>query len=142
MGQGLFIPLVRVSLINVGLGFYSETLGRGSIKNWNFSFLGKYPNIFIGSQSVSIEVCNIFQYFCWVSKRVYWGSHQALSLSLSLNQTHTHGGTFVLCLLWSAGSLFDLCCVVRCGHLICTSLFSKFWFVIVWNFNCNFHHFL
>ena len=44
----LLIPLVRVSLINVGLGFY---------QNLNFSFLGQ-----------------VFQYFCWVSKHVDWGS--------------------------------------------------------------------
>ena len=51
MGQGLLlIPLVRVSLINVESGFY---------QNLNFSFLGQ-----------------VFQYFCWVSKRVDWGSHQ------------------------------------------------------------------
>ena len=34
-------------------------LGQGFIKNLNFSFLGQ-----------------VFQYFCWVSKRVYWGLHQ------------------------------------------------------------------
>ena len=66
----LLIPLVRVSLINVGSGF--------SIKIWILAFLGKYSNIFVGSQNVSIEVRNIFQYFCWVSKRVYWGSHQSI----------------------------------------------------------------
>ena len=63
----LLIPLVCVSLINVGSGF--------SIKIWILAFLGRYSNIFVGSQSVSIEVRNIFQYFCWVLKRVYWGSH-------------------------------------------------------------------
>ena len=66
MGQGLLlIPLVRVSLINVGSWFF--------IKIWILAFLGKYSNIllglkvcllrfatyfniFVGSQSVSIEV--------------------------------------------------------------------------------------
>ena len=33
-------------------------MGQGSIKNLNFSFLGQ-----------------VFQYFCWVSKRVNWGLH-------------------------------------------------------------------
>ena len=66
MGQGLLlILLVRVSLINVGPWF--------SIKIWILAFLGKYSNIllglkacllrfatysniFVGSQSVSIEI--------------------------------------------------------------------------------------
>ena len=49
MGQGVtLIPLVCVSIINVGSGFLS--------KIWILAFLGKYSNIFVGSQSVSIEV--------------------------------------------------------------------------------------
>ena len=49
MGQGvILIPLVRVSIINVGLGFLS--------KIWILAFLGKYSNIFVGFQSVSIKV--------------------------------------------------------------------------------------
>ena len=49
MGQGLLlILLVRVSLINIGSWF--------SIKIWILAFLGKYSNIFVGSQSVSIGV--------------------------------------------------------------------------------------
>ena len=49
LGQGLLlIPLVHVSLVNVGSGF--------SIKIWILVFLGKYSNIFVGSQSVSIGV--------------------------------------------------------------------------------------
>ena len=49
MGQGVtLIPLVRVSIINVGSGFLS--------KIWILVFLGKYSNIFVGSQSVSIEI--------------------------------------------------------------------------------------
>ena len=49
MGQSLLlIPLVRVSLVNVGSEF--------SIKIWILVFLGKYSNIFVGPQSVSIEV--------------------------------------------------------------------------------------
>ena len=47
----LLILLVRVSIINVGSGFLS--------KIWISVFLGKYFNIFVGSQSVSIEVCII-----------------------------------------------------------------------------------
>jgi len=44
-----FIPSVRVSFINVESGF--------SIKNLNFSFLGaNIPILFVGSQSVSVEV--------------------------------------------------------------------------------------
>ena len=42
-----FIPLVRVSIINVWLGFLS--------KIWILAFLGKYSNIFDRSQNVSIE---------------------------------------------------------------------------------------
>ena len=48
MGQGVtLIPLVRVSIINVWLGFLS--------KIWILAFLGKYSNIFDRSQNVSIE---------------------------------------------------------------------------------------
>ena len=51
MGQGLLhIPLVRVSLINVGSGFH---------QNWILAFLDNYFNI-----------------VCWVLKRVDWGLHQ------------------------------------------------------------------
>ena len=61
-----FIPLVRDSIIIIGSRCYSYTFGsrfdykrwvRVSIKNLNFSFLGQ-----------------VFQYFCWVSKRVDWDS--------------------------------------------------------------------
>jgi hypothetical protein len=41
-----FIPLVRVSFINVGSGFFF-------FKNLNFSFVGaNIPILFIGSQSL------------------------------------------------------------------------------------------
>ena len=55
----LLIPLVRVSLINIGSEF--------SIKIWILAFLGKYSNIFVGSQSVSVEV-RIIWYQSTVSK--------------------------------------------------------------------------
>ena len=49
MGQGVtLIPLVRILIIYVWLGFLS--------KIWILVFLGKYSNIFVGFQSVSIEV--------------------------------------------------------------------------------------
>jgi hypothetical protein len=49
VGVCYFIPSVRVSFINVELGF--------SIKNLNFSFLGEtIPILFVGSQSVSVKV--------------------------------------------------------------------------------------
>ena len=57
-----FIPLVRDSIIIIGSKCYTYTFGsrfdykrwvRVSIKNLNFSFLGQ-----------------VFQYFCWVLKRV------------------------------------------------------------------------
>ena len=63
MGQGLLlIPLVRVSIINIGSRF--------SIKIWILAFLGKYSNIFVGSQSVSIEIRIIFQY-CLLGLKAY-----------------------------------------------------------------------
>jgi hypothetical protein len=49
VGVCYFILSVHVSFINVGLRF--------SIKNLNFSFLGaNIPILFVGSQSVSVEV--------------------------------------------------------------------------------------
>ena len=44
----MLLPLVRVSIINVGSGSLS--------KIWILVFLGKYSNIFVRSQSVLIEV--------------------------------------------------------------------------------------
>ena len=63
-----FIPLDHDSIIIIGSRSVTYTFGsRFACKRWvkvfyqnlNFSFLGQ-----------------VFQYFCWVSKRVYWGSHQ------------------------------------------------------------------
>ena len=84
----MFIPLVLNSIIIIGSRF-AYTFGsrftykrwvRVLSKIWILAFLGKYSNIFVGSQSVSIEIRNIYQYFCWVSKHIYWGSHHFLSL--------------------------------------------------------------
>ena len=64
LGQGLFIPLVRDSIIIIrsrsvytfGSRFtYKRWVGVLS-KIWILAFLGKYSNIFVGSQSVLIEV--------------------------------------------------------------------------------------
>ena len=68
-----FIPLVHDSIKIIGSRSVTYTFGsRFACKRWvrvfyqnlNFSFLGQ-----------------VFQYFCWVSKRVYWGSHQPLRAS-------------------------------------------------------------
>ena len=62
-----FIHLVHDSIINIGSRSVTYTFGscfackrwvRVFYQNLNFSFLGQ-----------------VFQYFCWVSKCVYWGSH-------------------------------------------------------------------
>ena len=62
-----FIPLVHDSIIITRLRCYTYTFGshfdykrwvRVFHQNLNFSFLGQ-----------------VFQYFCWVSKCVNWGSH-------------------------------------------------------------------
>ena len=65
MGQGLFIPLLRDSIIIIrsrsvytfGSRFTYKRWVRVFYQNLNFSFLGQ-----------------VFQYFCWVSKCVDWGS--------------------------------------------------------------------
>ena len=71
MWRSNFIPLVHDSIIIIGSRSVTYTFGshfackrwvRVFYQNLNFSFLGQ-----------------VFQYFCWVSKRVYWGSHQATS---------------------------------------------------------------
>ena len=84
MGQGVtLIPLVRVSIINVGSGFLS--------KIWILVFLGKYSNIFVGSQSVSIEV-----YIIW-----YQSTGSKISfLSLLTFVSCYHPILFLLCSLF------------------------------------------
>ena len=66
-----FIPLVHDSIIIIGSRFVTYTFGlcftckhwvRVFYQNLNFSFLGQ-----------------VFQYFCWVSKRVYWSLHHLVS---------------------------------------------------------------
>ena len=68
MWRSNFIPLVHDSIIIIGSRSVTYTFGlhfackrwvRVFYQNLNFSFLGQ-----------------VFQYFCWVSKRVYWGLHQ------------------------------------------------------------------
>ena len=44
-------------------------MGQGSIKIWILAFLGKYSNIFVGSQSVSIEVRIILR-----PNKQYWNN--------------------------------------------------------------------
>ena len=83
MGQGLLlIPLVRVSLVNVGSEF--------SIKIWILVFLGKYSNIFVGSQNVSIGV------------RIIW--YQSIGSKISflslLSFVSYHPILFLLCSLF------------------------------------------
>ena len=85
-----FIHLVCDSIVIIGLRsvytfgsrFIYKRCVRILLKIWILAFLGKYSNIFVGSQSMSIEVRNIFQYFCCVSKRVYWGLHQLYILKI------------------------------------------------------------
>ena len=80
------IPLVRDSIIIIGLRCYTYTFGlrfdykrwvRVSIKNLNFSFLGQ-----------------VFQYFCWVSKRVDWGSHHIPIFLLGLKACRLRFASF------------------------------------------------
>ena len=96
-----FIPLVRDSIIITGSRCSTYTFGsRFSYKRWirvsikilNFSFLGQ-----------------VFQYFCWVSKRVDWGSHQIpyllrfkkiSFLSLLSFVSYYHPILFLLCFLF------------------------------------------
>ena len=83
MGQGLLlIPLVRVSLVNVGSGF--------SIKIWILVFLSKYSNIFVGSQSVSIEGCIIW----------YQSTGSKISFLSLLSFVSYHPILFLLCSLF------------------------------------------
>ena len=106
MDQGLLlIPLVRVSLINVGSGF--------SIKTWILAFLGKYSNIFVGSQSVSTEV-RIIWYQSTCSKISF--------LSLLSFVSYYHSILFLLCsLLFVLSSYF----VTYTRSKSCTKLQKK-----------------
>ena len=81
-----FIPLVCDSIIVIGSRCYSYTFGshfyykcwvRVSIKNLNFSFLGQ-----------------VFQYFCWVSKCVNWGSHHIPIFFLGLKACRLRFASF------------------------------------------------
>ena len=92
-----FIPLVRDSIIIIGSRCYTYTFSlrfdykrwvRVSIKNLNFSFLGQ-----------------VFQYFCWVSKRVDWGSHQNMSSSSYYSGSSHHSCSAASCRLWTALTL-------------------------------------
>ena len=64
MGQGLFIPLVHDSIIIIGSRsvytfgsrFTYKRWVRVLSKIWILVFLSKHSNIFVGSQSMSIEV--------------------------------------------------------------------------------------
>ena len=83
MGQGLLlIPSVCISLVNVGSRF--------SIKIWILVFLGKYSNIFVGSQSVSSGV------------RIIW--YQSTSSKINflslLSFVSYHSILFLLCSLF------------------------------------------
>ena len=83
MGQGLLlIPLVRVSLVNVGSGF--------SIKIWILVFLGKSSNIFVRSQSVSIGVRIIW----------YQSTGSKISFLTLLSFVSYHPILFLLCSLF------------------------------------------
>ena len=83
MGQGLLlIPLVHVSLVNVGSGF--------SIKIWILVFLGKSSNIFVRSQSVSIGVRIIW----------YQSTGSKISFLTLLSFVSYHPILFLLCSLF------------------------------------------
>ena len=66
----MFIPLVHDSIIIIGSRSVYTFGSRFTYKRWVrvlskikiLAFLGKYSNIFVGSQSVSIEVRIIFLY--------------------------------------------------------------------------------
>ena len=83
MGQGLLlIPLVCVSLVNIGSGF--------SIKIWILAFLGKYSNIFVGSQSMFIGVRIIW----------YQSTGSKISFLSLLSFVSFHPILFLLCSLF------------------------------------------
>ena len=82
-----FIPLVHDSIIIIGSRSVTYIFGsRFACKRWvrvfyrnlNFSFLGQ-----------------VFQYFCWVLKRVYWGSHHKwiCKFIIGFNIIHSYDAT-------------------------------------------------
>ena len=107
MGQGLFIPVVHDFIIIIGSRSITYTFGSCfDYKHWvkvfyqnlNFNFLGQ-----------------VFQYFCWVLKRVDWGSHhipilfvgsQSVSIEVRITRysstpirRHWNGIKHILCYL-------------------------------------------
>ena len=83
MGQGVtLIPLVRVSIINVGSGLLS--------KIWILVFLSKYSNNFVRSQSMSIEVRIIW----------YQSTGSKISFLSLLSFVSYHPILFLLCFLF------------------------------------------
>jgi hypothetical protein len=102
VGVCYFIPSVCVSFISVGSGF--------SIKNMNFSFLGaNIPILFVGSQSMSVEV------------RIIWYQSQGSKIRFKILLS------FVSCdhlILFRLCSLFlILVIILSCSVCIHCSLF-------------------
>jgi len=97
-----FIPSVRVSFINVESGF--------SIKNLNFSFLGaNIPILFVGSQSVSVEV------------RIIWYQSQGSKIRF----------TILLSFVLSYLVLFVFIILCSCYHPILFCLCSLFLILVL-----------
>ena len=101
-----FIPLVHDSIIIIGSRSVTYTFGshfaykcwvRVFYQNLNFSFLGQ-----------------VFLYFCWVSKHVYWGSHHLVS----------EPGSKI--------SFLSILSFVSCYHPILFLLCSLFFVLILW----------
>ena len=84
-----FIPLVHDSIIIIGSRSVTYTFGsRFTYKRWvkvlsknlNFSFLGQvFQYWLLGFKACQLRFASYSNIVCWVSMRVYWGSHQNLS---------------------------------------------------------------
>ena len=108
-----FIPLVHDSIIIIGSRSVTYTFGsRFACKRWvrvfyqnlNFSFLGQ-----------------VFQYFYWVSKRVYWGSHH-----ISLAKGHSHNTWHVVSGCWRHISHFrSICTLWHCRFSLVSRMFKQ-----------------
>ena len=56
-------------------------MGQGSIKNMNFSFLGQvFQYWLLGFKACQLRFASYSNIVCWVSMRVYWGSHHEVLL--------------------------------------------------------------
>ena len=102
--QGLFIPLVRDSIIIIGSRFVYTFGSHFTYKRWVkilskiwiLAFLGKYSNIICWVSKHVDWGSHHSNIICWVSMRFYWGSHHLSNISWQFGPSSFVLGHFFL----------------------------------------------